>query len=237
MIMKSRRPMAILSAAIGVYFLVAPPPAQISHSVMEESDGSRDVGLLQNDEHHVLQQAGEGEYPSTHDELHSSALQELQANEDIAEGSVENDVESESRPTSEPTPAAESSINEEDETSAEETTNNDAKEPMPNSTPQQKIPTSNGATSNNSTRARIRDQQSDKANEKKRPEQVGEDEKTDKMAGPLFHMVFTTGSTTLSTLNVRSIESFQSKGSAAHSSAQAFGWCQQQKQHQHQQRR
>ena len=75
--------MAILSAAIGVYLLAAPPPAQISHSVMEESDGSRDVGLLQNDEHHVLQQAEEGEeHHYSQDEASQSFAQ--QTNEDIA---------------------------------------------------------------------------------------------------------------------------------------------------------
>ena len=151
-------------------------------------------------------EAGESEeHRYSHDEASQSFAQ--QPNEDIASIVAENDVESTSRPTSEPTPIAESSINEEGETSAEETTDNDAEELIPNSTSHQKIPTSDGATSNNRTSARINGTQSDRANEKKRPKQVGEDKKTDKTAGPLFHMVFTTGSTTLSTLNVRSIES------------------------------
>lgn len=210
--------MAILSTAIGVYFLVAPPPAQISHSVMDESD-SRDVGLLHNaDEHHVLHQADEGEYPSTHDALHSSVRWEQpQTSEDIAGSVAENDAESASRPTSDPTPIAGSSIliNDGDTSAAEETTDNYDEKPITNSEREISIPDKPTIT-DNITSSRTKVAASDvpdrpKAAEKNRPKTVDEKKNkkksTKKSVGPLFHMVFTTGSTTLSTLNVRSIES------------------------------
>ena len=161
--MRCRRPIhALLSAAIGVYLLVAPPPAKITHSVMEESDGG------QNDVLHQADGEGEEHHRYSRDEAFQSSMQqELQPNED------ENDEESASRPTSELlTPIVESSISaisEEGETSAGDV-------------PKKK---------------------------NKRPKAVKENKKRmkKKSVGPLFHMVFTTGSSTLSTLNARSIES------------------------------
>ena len=159
--MKRRRPIAILSAAIGAYLVLAPPPDPIAHSVMDDGDGG-----------------------STHGEKYSPAqqLSLLRSNE---EDETDNSVAETIRPSLERTSSsmyAEKDSKSDDTAALEET------------------------TSNTATKVRSKEKASKPLKPKAKKTTKLNAKKTTAV-GPLFHMVFTTGSTTLSTLNVRSIES------------------------------
>ena len=180
--MKRRRPMAILSAAIGAYLVLSPPPEPIAHSVMED---------------------GEGGYTHIEDAKYSPAQQLSLLSSNEEDESVAETI----RPSLERTS---SSVDEEKDSknggapALEETTSNNASEVRSKEKASKPL---DKPTSNNATKVRSKETASkplDKPNAKKATKANA---KKTAAAGPLFHMVFTTGSTTLSTLNVRSIES------------------------------
>ena len=181
--------MAILSAAIGAYLVLAPPPDLIAPSVMEDGGGGNTHGDV----------AVEGVYsPAQQFSLRANKKGET---DDIS-------VAKTTRPSLEP-PASPLDKGKEsksgdvpvpEETTSEEKEPNEIKSSSANKTPEE-------TTSNNATKARSKERASKPVDKIKTKKMTKENVKKTAAIGPLFHMVFTTGSTTLSTLNVRSIES------------------------------
>ena len=181
--------MAILSAAIGAYLVLAPLPDPIAHSFIEDGGGGNTHGDVAIEDAHYspaqqLSLVRSNEEDGTDD---SSVAKTIRSSLGRTASSMDEEKESKSGDA----PVPEETLGKEKVPKEE---NSSAKTPKE-------------TTSNNTTNVGSKVKASKPLDKLKTKETTKENAKKSIAAGPLFHMVFTTGSTTLSTLNVRSIES------------------------------
>jgi len=179
--------MAILSAAIGAYLLLVPPPDPIAHSVMEDGEGGNTHGDV-----------------AIEDAYYSPAQQLSLVRSNEGGGTDDSSVAKTTRPSLEPTA---SPLDEKKESKSGDAP---VPEEMSDEEETNEVKTSSvkeSTTNATGTKVRSNEKASKPVDKSKSKKTAKVNAKKTTAVGPLFHMVFTTGSTTLSTLNVRSIES------------------------------